>query len=595
MLSWVLSGSSRRDVRIKLIFLPARGTLRLEMIKGLIQSLRAWLSGRDRDRPLPLETPAFSAIINIASEAIITTGEDLAIINFNRGAEEIFGYHAEEIVGQSINQLIPARFHGTHDTHVRNFARSGVPARRMGERRQILGVRKNGDEFPAEASISQVQTAGRRLFTVVLRDITAQKRREMAQAILAQAGELLARSLDIEVTLDSIAGLIVPQVAEWCVVYVRNESGQIVRESIAHARPDIHDRLIRTSLHLPITDPKHPAMNVIRTGEAVIIEKMTSAEFLPMAANEEHLRTLQELGIQRAIIAPLTARNETLGAIALFTAPDRGPFSEDDLHLAAEIGRRAGLALDNARLYRKAQAAVEARDDVLAVVSHDLGNPLSAIRVGTTLLLSGLSEEEKEEGGWKHIVGIRNSAEQMERLIRDLLEVKRIEAGQLSVEKDKVVVEALVSEAIELLGGIAEGRGVTVRADIVPGTPALYADRERILQTLSNLVGNATKFTNAGGTVTIHVAPAGDDVVQFSIIDTGSGISEADLPHVFDRYWQAKARRRGRQGIGLGLVIVKGIVEAHGGKVWAESELGVGSRFNFTLPVWSERYALLEE
>ena len=565
------------------------------MIKGIIQTLRAWLSGRDGDRPLPLETPAFSAIINIASEAIITTGDDLAIINFNRGAEEIFGYHAEEIVGQSINKLIPVRFHGTHDTHVRNFARSGVPARRMGERRQILGVRKNGDEFPAEASISQVQTAGRRLFTVVLRDITAQKRREMAQAILAQAGELLARSLDIEVTLDSIARLIVPQIAEWCVVYVRNESGQIVRESIAHARPDIHERLIRTSLHLPIDDPKHPAMNVIRTGEAVIIEKMTQADFLPMAANEEHLSTLQELGVQRAIIAPVTARNETLGAIALFTAPDRGPFSEDDLHLAAEIGRRAGLALDNARLYRKAQAAVEARDDVLAVVSHDLGNPLSAIRVGTTLLLSGLSEEEKQEGGWKHIVGIRNSAEQMERLIRDLLEVKRIEAGQLSVEKDKVVVEALISEAIELLGGIAEGRGVTVRADIAPGTPALYADRERILQTLSNLVGNATKFTSAGGTVTIHVAPASDDVVQFSIIDTGSGISEADLPHVFDRYWQAKARRRGRQGIGLGLVIVKGIVEAHGGKVWAESELGVGSRFNFTLPVWSERYALLEE
>jgi signal transduction histidine kinase len=290
----------------------------------------------------------------------------------------------------------------------------------------------------------------------------------------------------------------------------------------------------------------------------------------------------------------MIARNELRGAIALFNTPDRRAFDDDDVALANDLARRAALALDNARLYRKAQSAIEARDDVLAVVSHDLGNPLSAIRIGTTLLLSGLSEEERQTGGWKHIVGIRNSAEQMERLIRDLLEVKRIEAGQLSVERDKVPVRPLVDEAIELLSGIAEAKSVMLSAKVPDGLPALYADRERILQTFSNLVGNAVKFTPEGGSVTIEAAADGE-MVAFVVADTGSGISPDDLEHVFDRYWQAKSRRRGRQGIGLGLVIVKGIVEAHHGKVWVESTLGAGSRFAFSLPTWSDKYELLED
>ena len=554
--------------------------------------MRAWLSGRNGKQPLT--DPAFTAIVSIASEAIITTAEDLTILNFNRGAEDIFGYTAEEVAGRSINMLIPMRFRAGHDEHVRNFARSGVRARRMGERRQISGIRKNGEEFPAEASISQVEQGQQKLFTVVLRDITERRRRESTQALLAQAGELLASSLDIEVTLRSVARLIVPEVADWCAVYVRNEEGVLVREAIAHRDPEIEARLHRSSLHLPVTNVDHPVFNAIQTGQPTAIADMTPATFQVMSENDEHARTLHEIDTRSAILVPMAVRNTTLGAIAFFGTSGRRAFDEDDLALAADLGRRAAVALENARLYRKAQHAIEARDDVLAVVSHDLGNPLSAIRIGTTLLLSGLSEEERQTGGWKHLVGIRNSAEQMERLIRDLLEVKRIEAGQLSVERDKVQVGPLVAEAVELLTGIAEGKGVQLQTDIPAHIPAVYADRERILQAFSNLVGNAVKFTSAGGTIRITARPM-DDMVQLSVTDTGSGISADDLAHVFDRYWQAKSRRRGRQGIGLGLVIVKGIVEAHGGKVWVESEMGVGSTFHFSLPLWSDRYELLEE
>ncbi len=535
-----------------------------------------------------------SSIINIASDAIITTSEDLAIVNYNRGAEEIFGYTAEEILGQHINTLIPERFRPGHDEHVRNFARSGVPARRMGERRQIWGLRKGGEEFPAEASISQLRQDGRRLFTVVLRDISDRRRREQMQTMLAQAGELLASSLDIDTTLNSVARLIVPQAADWCVVFVLDESGRIIREAIAHHDAETERRLHESGLLQPVTNPDHPVLRVVKNREAAMLPSITPDVLVAMAENEEHARILQSTGARSGIVVPMIARQEVKGAIALFSTAERRDFDQDDLELAEELARRSALALDNARLYRKARAAIEARDDVLAVVSHDLGNPLSAIRIGTTLLLSALPEAERQTGGWKHLVGIRNSAEQMERLIRDLLEVKRIEAGQLSVERDKVSVSPLLNEAIELLSGIAEGKSVQLRALVPDDVPPLYADRERMLQTLSNLVGNAVKFTQAGGEVRIEAAARDGDVV-LSVVDTGSGISEADLAHVFDRYWQAKSRRRGRQGLGLGLVIVKGIVEAHGGRIWVESQVGAGSRFSFTVPVWSDRYELLEE
>ncbi|HEY0303972.1 MAG TPA: ATP-binding protein [Longimicrobiales bacterium] len=550
-------------------------------------------NGQETDLP-KLSEQKFSLIISIASDAIITTGEDLRIINFNHGAEEIFGYTAAEITGKHINVLIPGRFHSTHNEHVRDFARSGVPARRMGERRQILGLRKTGEEFPAEASISQLREGGQCLFTVVLRDISNQKRREINNTLLAQAGEILAGSLDTDVTLNSVARLIVPQVADWCVVFVYDDQGQLVREAIAHHEPAIEQQLNDEVRLKAVTNPNHPIWKVLEQREPLIIGDMTREVFTAMAENDYHGEILERTGAHSAIIVPMVARQETRGAIALFGTRQRRGFDQDDLALAEELARRSALALDNARLYRKARAAIEARDDVLAVVSHDLGNPLSAIRIGTTLLLSTIPEEEKQTGGWKHLVGIRNSAEQMERLIKDLLEVKRIEAGQLSVERDKVGVRPLVDEAIELLANIAEGKSVQLRAAVPPDLPAIYADRERILQAFSNLVGNAVKFTPAGGEVRIE-AEGRDGTVVLSVVDTGSGIAAADLPHVFDRYWQAKSRRRGRQGIGLGLVIVKGIVEAHGGEIWAESELGVGSRFSFSVPVWSDRYELIED
>jgi signal transduction histidine kinase len=295
--------------------------------------------------------------------------------------------------------------------------------------------------------------------------------------------------------------------------------------------------------------------------------------------DDPQFAVLYELGVRSAMVVPLIARGELRGAMGFFAEqPDR--FTDDAVALAQDLAVRAALAVDNARLYREAQEALRARDDVLTVVSHDLGNPLSAIRIGTSLLLRSLPPEEKDSGGWQHLDSIRQSAAQMERLIRDLIEVKRLEAGQIELVRGPQRVAGLLAEAREMFAGIAAEKGIAFHIDVAPAVTLVDADRQRTLQVISNLLGNAFKFTPAGGTV--RLGAAGDAAeVEFSVADTGPGIPPEHIEQVFERFWQAK---RTRQGIGLGLAIARTIVQAHGGRIWVESAPGEGSIFRFTLP-----------
>ncbi len=228
-----------------------------------------------------------------------------------------------------------------------------------------------------------------------------------------------------------------------------------------------------------------------------------------------------------------------------------------------------------------AEAAVRARDDVLRVVSHDLGNSLSAVLVTTTLLLRTLPKEGSDGDVRARVASIRQLTEQMQRLRQDLLDVASIEAGRLSVEPDWHAPLDLLEVTREHFSPVAEERGIHLRVDAQDGLPPVVADRERVLQVLANLVGNALKFTPAGGRIelTAERAPEG---VRISVADTGPGIAPDHLPHVFDRFW--KTAGGNRHGAGLGLAICRGIVEAHGGSIRADSVPGEGSTFSFTLP-----------
>jgi signal transduction histidine kinase len=270
---------------------------------------------------------------------------------------------------------------------------------------------------------------------------------------------------------------------------------------------------------------------------------------------------------------PLVARNQVLGALAMVAGRNRPHYDAHDLAFVDDFGHRLGMALDNALLYRKAERAVAMRDDVLAIVSHDLRTPLGNILLQAEALAS------KPELH-KVATGIVHAAQRMNRLIGDLLDASAINVGQLALECKVHPAAEIAREALDMFRSHAEARAIHLVENTDEGID-VRCDRDRIVQVLSNLIGNAVKFTPRGKQVTVVVAHIGDSV-RFEVGDTGPGIPAEQVPHLFERFWRAKAHRT---GAGLGLFIARGIVAAHGGELDVITNPGEGSRFFFTLAV----------
>jgi PAS domain S-box-containing protein len=554
---------------------------------------------RRTDDALRLSEAKLAGIVSVATDAVISVDDTFRIVLFNRGAEAIFGYSPAEAIGEPLDLLLPDGLGAQHREHLRAFSTSRVAARRMGERQEIHGRRKSGEVFPAEAAISKIEVGGHRFYTAVLRDVTRRKRAEQEKAellarteaahtaaaraaerssFLAEAGAILEASLDYEETLRSIARLAVPRLGGLCVVDMLEGDGTVRRLEVAAADPALADA--GATLRGYPLDARAPFLTrrAIESGRPELVAQVDDGVLRGHTQDAEHLAIFRALAPTSLLSVPLVARGRVLGAIGLVTSGHH--YTADDLTLAEELARRAALAVDNAALYREARRATALRDTVLGTVSHDLRNPLSAI----AMVASRLAATPPGDSASVRALGqvVKEAADLSLRLIRDLLDVSSIAAGRLSLERRPDDVEAIVAKARHLLAPIAAERDIRLTVDVPPVLPGVEVDAERVIQALGNLAGNALKFTRAGGTVTIRAASVADGV-QLSVSDTGPGIPADELPHLFDRFWQARRTARER-GSGLGLAIAKGIVEAHGGRLWVESEVGVGSTFHFTLP-----------
>jgi signal transduction histidine kinase len=270
-----------------------------------------------------------------------------------------------------------------------------------------------------------------------------------------------------------------------------------------------------------------------------------------------------------------------LGALTLVSSDPERRYERQDLIPALELAWRAALAMENARLHEQAQRANRMRKEMMAVVSHDLRNPLGAIAL-RALALERRAERLGDTSTVSDAQALQRSAQQMERLVKDMLDLAAIEAGRLTIQPQPQDLGPLLTELEEMLLPLGERSGVRVVVHRPEASLRLRCDRNRLIQMLSNLAGNALKFTPEGGQVTVR-ATQEDTRVHLSVSDTGPGIAPEELPHIFDRYWRAQSASR-TAGVGLGLAIVKGIVEAHGGSVHAESRPGEGSTFRVLLP-----------
>ena len=545
----------------------------------------------------------YRGIIAISADAVVCVDDSQHIILFNRGAERIFGYATAEVIGQPLSLLIPTRSRAVHVQHVERFGASPVEARRMGERGEIVGLRRNGEEFPAEASISKLTIAGRHIYTAVLRDISERKgaeeeraqlmereraAREAAEAaerraaFLADASELLDRSLDYPTTLQDLADLVVPKLADVCFIDVI-EAGIARRVASAARTPVLSDTARQLHQFPRRSDEPYLTRDSIESGRPALVREATRKALERVTQHSEHLRLLLALHPQSYMTVPLLARGRTLGAIAFIATGPTRRYTPADLAFAEELASRAALVVDNARLYGAAQRATSARDEILGIVSHDLRNPLSAIAMCASALDETLASPQ--ESVHYMVETIQTSAEWMNRLIQDLLDIANIETGHLSVDRHPEAVDQILAQLDMMFASRASEAGVrlliTSRSDVEP----ILADRERILQVLANIVSNALRFTPAGGEIRVRAETDSKDParVRFDVSDTGCGIPPEQLPHVFDRFWQAR-RGAKQRGTGLGLAISKGIVEAHGGVIDAESVVGAGSIFSFVLP-----------
>jgi signal transduction histidine kinase len=385
------------------------------------------------------------------------------------------------------------------------------------------------------------------------------------QRFLSNLAEILASALDERAMLSAVARLLVPRFGDVCLMDVIDDDGSVQR--VDGVFDDWH--LIPT-----------PSL---RAGETVLIPDITSSALGSITADPPGQAAIRGADIRSLVLLPLIGRGRLLGVMTLgMTRPDR-TFARNDVSALEDIAQRTALGADNSRLYQQARQASRARDDTLAAISHDLRNGLNTVLTAVGLLLRSLPSDDAGRRDRRHVEAIRRSAERMNRLIGDLLDVASIEAGRLFVEPRSEPVRPILREALAACSDQAREKSLTVESN---GSVAIevICDRERVLQVLGNLIGNAIKFTPDGGSVRVNAEQL-DDEVLFSVRDSGIGVSPKQLPHVFDRFWQATPKTR--LGSGLGLTIAKGVVEALGGRIWVESRPGEGTTFFFTLPLAS--------
>jgi signal transduction histidine kinase len=330
-------------------------------------------------------------------------------------------------------------------------------------------------------------------------------------------------------------------------------------------------------------DGDTPAAYVMRTGEAVFLASLAEYEATFPSSFQ---RMAQLRGAYRAIaVVPLQANGTTLGVMA-YSYPSDHTFEDSERTFQKLLARQCALALDRVRMHREerearllADEATRAREEILSVVSHDLRNPLGAILMCTSALLH-MTADDSTGRVHTNLARIHRQAERMARYISDLVDFAGIEAGRITLERREHQPEEIVSAASEMFGPIAAERGLRLETRMLPNLPAVECDSDRAVQVLTNLVANAVKVTPKGGAVSIG-AEVNEDGVIFFVRDTGPGIDADEMPNLFERHWRSKSSNY--KGAGLGLSIARGIVSAHGGRIWAESRVGAGSTFYFSL------------
>ena len=540
--------------------------------------------------PGPSTSPQalLSAIIRSSDDAIVSKDLNSIVTSWNPAAERMFGYTAAEMIGRSIRTIIPDD---------RQYEEDEVLARiRAGEavdHFETIRRRKDGSFVNISLSISPVRDEAGTIVgaSKIARDITElirardlEERNRRQAAFLSRLTATFATSLEPRQILASLAELSVPYFADWCAVDVVQEGGRIERIAQAHVDPAKEDVVARLRQgHENPRTPMSPTY-VIRSNEPSIVLDVTDAALVSAAGgDDEALRILRSLGLLSYLCLPLTVQGRTMGAITMARSDSGRRFDEEDVRIAEDAASRAALAVDNARAYEGLQAANQLKDEFLATLSHELRTPLNAILGYSRMLRSGILKEDRRE---QALETLERNASSLTQMVEDVLDVSRIAAGKIRLHVQAVDLATVLRDALATVTPAADAKGVRLEPIFEAHIGPVSGDPDRLQQVIWNLLSNAVKFTPRGGRVQMRLQRVNSHV-EVTVSDTGSGIREDFLPHLFERFRQGDSTTtRMHGGLGLGLAIAQRIVELHGGRIEAFSPgEGKGATFRVQLPI----------
>ncbi len=413
-------------------------------------------------------------------------------------------------------------------------------------------------------------------------DVTQRKQAIINSLFLSETSKILSSSLNYETTLQNIASLAVPQIADWCAIEMLDEEGKLQQIAVTHKDPEkiIWARKLRkdypTNLQSDVGIAK-----ILKTGKSELYPFINEDMVERSAKDKKHLRMLKQIGMTSVIMSPLLSEKKAVGVITFISSEAKRRFTKEDLLVADELAIRASLAIDNAKLYKKAQEAISLRDDFISVASHELKTPLTSVKIFTQVLLKHAKKTSDE----KSINSLEKMDKQIDKLtdlIYNLLNISKIQSGRLEFGKKSFVFDDMITDVIDVMQHMTVAHKIIRKGKV---NCKLYGDEDRLSQVLSNLISNAIKYSPKADNVIISVA-ARTNHIKVSVQDFGIGMNKDHLDKVFDRFYRVSSNEdKTFPGLGIGLYISKEIINRHNGKLWVESTEGVGSTFHFTIPL----------
>jgi signal transduction histidine kinase len=406
-------------------------------------------------------------------------------------------------------------------------------------------------------------------------DISELRSSEEAQRLLAQASATFESALEPDVTARTLARIGIPELADVCMVDLVHADGTLHRFAVAHIDP-AREQFLGLGTSKPLdadADADSAPLRVIRQGTSEFGGDASGSSDRILGAGDG-------AGISSYAVIPITARGKVLGTVTFGLTDKRRHFGTLAILTAKDLAKRAGMALDNAMLYETVRRAVRDRNEVLGIVSHDLRVPINVIGSALSLLRKVMPNGQSEPS--KLFDVLDRATLQMTGLIEDLLDASRLESDQFILDRNSVNAGRIIEEACDMLRVLASSKQIAINTHIAADIPPFKGDAAKLGRVIGNLLENAIKYSPRSATIEVS-AQVVEGELHVCVDDHGDGIPEDQMSHVFDRFWSG--RGASQRGSGLGLAIARGIVDAHGGRIWTESVIGKGSTFTFALPL----------